>query len=214
MSEGSTLSNRDPDHVTFARVEREMRIAPAARLAIAALAWAVAACATGPSPASPGPGLVAAPVGNTTDGPFTLEIRATKAVYSSEDPVVVTATLTYTGPDASAVISHGYGSPISIGVVEPVDGLSMGTGWRLSCSTSTLDRGVPVSTSFHKSGDSTEMPIPSLMAIINDPRMPSGVWHFYVEALFSEGAGCSRDGPKHDFRAELALQVSPGSGTP
>lgn len=102
---------------------------------------------------------------------------------------------------------------MAIGVAEPVDGISMGVGWRLSCDASTLRRGVAVSTTFHKSGDSSGMSIPSFMAIIQDPRMPAGTWHFYVEALFYEGGGCGVDGSKHDFRAELAVQVSPGTGT-
>lgn len=186
-------------------------MAPRIGMAMALLALAAAACSTGPS-ASPTPGSIALPVGRAADGPFVLEIRATKAVYSAEDPVVVTATLTYVGPAGAVQISHGFGSPMAIGVVEPVDGISMGSGWRLSCDGSDLERGVAVSTSFHKSGDSSGMSIPSFMAIIQDPRMPPGTWHFYVEALFYEGGDCSLGGTKHDFRAELAVRVSPATG--
>ena len=175
------------------------------------LGWAVGP--QGIAVQSPGESQGVPPIGRTVDGPFTLEIQPAKAVFSSDEAVVVHATLTYAGQAASVLISHGHGSPMAIGVVEPVAGISMGAGWRLSCEPSILQRGVAVTTTFHKSGDSAGMSVPSFMAIINDPRMPAGTWHFYVEALFYEGRACSEGGPKHDIRAEVAVVVSPEGGS-
>lgn len=151
-----------------------------------------------------------APVGRATDGPFTLQIQSAKAVYAEREPIDLSATLTYNGPEASVTISHGHGSPIAFGIVEPVNGIQLSPSWLTSCESSTLERGIALTRAFAKSGGETSgaSPGPSVVAFMADPtvRLPAGVWHVFVQAEFSEGPTCGVS-HGHDMRAEVVVEV-------
>jgi hypothetical protein len=159
-----------------------------------AVSVAVAACQAGaPSVAS----------GRAVDGPFTVEISSAKSRYAAGEPIQVSATLTYTGPAPSVTISHAL-QTIGFGV----DGLLNGNVrpiWALSCGSTELQRGEPLTVPFAKTGG-TMTPDPSFDAFMSDRllRLPPGVWHVYAEAAFSEGR-CGQ--PGRDTRAEIVITV-------
>jgi hypothetical protein len=162
----------------------------------------------------PRPG--AAPVGRATDGPFTLEIRTAKSTHGEGEPIAVSATLTYKGADPSLTISHGHGSPMAFGIVEPVNGIQLSPSWLSSCERSSIDRGVGLTTTFAKSGGDTPTlsADPSVAAFMADPtlRLPAGIWHVFVQAVFSEGPDCDVS-RSYDIRAEIAIEVQAATST-
>ena len=151
-------------------------------------------------------------VSTTQSGDFELTVRATKGRYVAGEPIEISAMLTYLGQEATVRIAHGNGSPMSFGIVEPVNGLTLSPSWRASCEQSELTRGVPLDKAFAKSGGFSG----------DDPRaaewerfyaepalmLPVGTWHPYVSAQFSSGS-CSANGM--GLRAEIEIEVVPGS---
>jgi hypothetical protein len=162
---------------------------------------------------APRPG--GAVVGRATEGPFTLEIRSAKAAYAPDESIDIRATLTYDGPAASITISHGHGSPMSFGIVEPVNGIQLSPAWEASCEPTTLARDASLSQPFAKSGaeTSSSSPDPSIRAFMADPelRLPAGTWHVYVQAWFAEGVDCGSPGKQYTMRADLVIDVRPAS---
>jgi hypothetical protein len=166
----------------------------------------------------------AAAVGRASDGPFTLEITSTKSVYGAGEPIEISATLTYGGPEASVDISHGHLTPLGFGIVEAVNGITLAPAWRLSCESTTLVRDVRLTHGFTKSGGSSGSD-PSFQAFMEDPvlRLPRGTWHVYAVASFAEGS-CGGQAPRmswvsghgarsapHDLRAEIVIDVGSAS---
>ena len=142
-------------------------------------------------------------VGRSVDGPFTLEITVSNREYVAGAQIPVTASLTYTGPEASVRIGHalqviGFGvDGLFGGAVHPI--------WALMCAASDLQRGEPLVVPFAKTGAALT-PNPSFMAYEADPvlRLPPGTWHVYAVASFSEQP-CG-DSPL-DMRAEIVITV-------
>ncbi len=142
------------------------------------------------------------------DGPFELTITSAKSRYALREPVEVTASLTYQGPEGSVSIAHGLGSPMAFGVIERVDGLFLVPAWRQSCEPSVLVRDVPLERPFAKSGSfSGDNPAASnAEGFFEDPTLvlPAGTWHLYVVADFGVG-DCGVD--RHLLRADLVIVV-------
>jgi hypothetical protein len=144
-------------------------------------------------------------VGRAVDGPFTLEITVPNREYVAGAGIPVTASLTYTGPEASVRIGHAL-QVIGFGVDEFLGG-AIRPIWAFKCGSSLLQRGVPLVVPFAKTGGMLT-PNPSFMAYFADPvlRLPPGTWHVYAEASFSE-QGCNDIG--RDMRAEVVITVTP-----
>ncbi|HEX5590406.1 MAG TPA: hypothetical protein VFX65_08975 [Candidatus Limnocylindrales bacterium] len=144
----------------------------------------------------------------TTDGRFSLTIRAERDRYQPTDEIRIDASLVYTGPDPEITIFHGHGSPLGFGIVEPVHGLELTPGWLLSCERSIVKRDVPISRPFGKSGGfgASDPQVEEKRRFLQDPilRLPAGTWHVYAVAEFSLG-DCG--GEQNSLRAELTLEV-------
>lgn len=146
---------------------------------------------------------------STRSGDFQLEIQSDKAWYLPGEPIQIQASLTYVGPHPTIRITHGFGSPMSFGILEPVNGLDLSPRWRLSCDESDLTRDVPLERTFVKTGGfSGDHPKASEFdAFFSDPllTLPVGVWHPFVQATFSIG-DC---GGSASVRAEIEIEVVP-----
>ena len=166
----------------------------------------------------------AAPTGSvsatTVQGPFELTIRSAKGQYAPGEPIVVNATLTYLGPDATLDISHDGGTegprtPIRFGIEEPVIGnLVIGPMSDLVCAGSTLQRDIPVAEGFAKTGAFTgEDPLASAYeGFFKDPvlRLLAGTWHVYAVAAFGLGHGC--DGHSVKLTATVTIVIPDAGG--
>ena len=162
--------------------------------------------------ATEGPPVVA----TVRDGAFDLTITSAKARYVLGEPIDVTASVTFRGPEGSVSIFHGHGSPMAFGVIERVGGLFLTPAWRLSCEPSVLEKDVPLVRPFAKSGSfSGDNPAATdASGFFEDPTLvlPAGIWHLYVVADFGVG-DCGQD--RHLMRVdlEIGVQVTP-EGTP
>ena len=144
----------------------------------------------------------------TIAGDFQLTIRATKARYAPDEPIEISASLTYLGGDESVQLWHGGGSPMAFGIREPVNGLTLSPSWRLSCTPTELVRKGSIEQAFTKSGgfDGTDPHAVEWRAFFDEPRLflPEGTWHPYVQATFSVG-GCGAGNVR--FRVQLEIEV-------
>jgi hypothetical protein len=152
-------------------------------------------------PLSPGVNNTNGPVvATTTDGPFELTIRSTKARYAPSEPIDIDASLTYLGGD-EALIRHAQGAsmpginaqrpggPIGFGTREPVVGdLRLSPSWRESCEQTNLPGGQPLTIPFEKSaawsGDDPRSQ--DYSQYLRDPvlRLQAGTWNVYAVAEF------------------------------
>jgi hypothetical protein len=149
-------------------------------------------------------------------GPFTLTIESDSDRYLPSDAVSVRASLTYAGPEAQIQISHGQGTPLGFGIVEPVSGFQLSPAWRLSCETSALVRGAPLTQAFIKSGDSTggTPDTSALNSFFTDPtlRLPPGTWHVYAVTDFTIGDCGGPPTPRYEMRSGITIVVPDASG--
>ncbi len=169
-------------------------------------------------PFAPGATDANGPVVTTArSGDFELSIRSAKARYTPAEPIEISASLTYSGPESSIEIGHALGasgSPLAFGVVEPVLGdLQLGPGWDEACARSTLAAGQPMTVAFQKSAGwpSDDPRSDEYRAFVLDPilRLTEGTWHPYAIAEFSVG-DCSAD--PIQMRAEITLEIGgPGA---
>lgn len=138
------------------------------------------------------------------DGPFVLEISSPQSGYAAGEAIPISATLTYTGPEATVTVSHAL-QVIGFGVDGFLDG-SVRPIFAFKCASTQLQRGESLTVGFAKTG-ATMTPDPSFDAFMADPmlRLPPGTWHVYADAEFSEG-GCGQ--PGHQIRAEIVITVS------
>jgi hypothetical protein len=150
-----------------------------------------------------------APVATDRDGDFELTLRAGKARYTSDEPIDVSASLTYLGSLASIEIDHDSGGPILFGIREKVFGqIDVTPVSLLMCRRTTLDRNLPLQVSFKKSGGfSGDSPdAKRFKAWILDPafHLPVGTWHLYASAQ----SPCMGPGPQFSTSAEIVIVVS------
>jgi hypothetical protein len=142
-------------------------------------------------------------------GPYRLTITSVHGRYRAGDPISISATLEYTGPDPSIIVPHDSEGPVQFGLVEPVGEIGLGPASRLVCGHTTMDRGTPISIPFRKSGGA---PNPSDRAAISsffaDPalHLPPGTWHVFADADLNIAA-CGGTGPDYPLRATIQIEV-------
>jgi hypothetical protein len=163
--------------------------------------------ATSPTP-SAGPS--SSPIRNeTTDGTFSLALAAAPAVAEADEPLDVTASLTYLGPEARTTIHHG-GSVITFWL-EEVDGRRvMDAASTLECRWSELVAGEPLHRAFSKSGSPTDDPAAGFdRAWYQDPRLvlPTGGWRISAFAS-AEQTDCGVD--PRGLATSVDITVRPG----
>jgi hypothetical protein len=142
------------------------------------------------------------------DGQFVLTISSTKARYAVGEPIDIRASFTYEGSSNTRISTAGSG-PLGFGIVEPVQGLALSPGWRLSCLTQEIPPGYSTEKPFGKTGgvDGNDPDHDAKLAFLQDPilRLPVGTWHVYAVAHFST-VECGEDAP--DLRAEIEIEVA------
>jgi hypothetical protein len=147
------------------------------------------------------------PISATTRvGDFELTFRSEKARYATGEPVGLSASLTYVGPKPLVRIHHAYMTPLGFGFTEPVNGVQLSPGWRMSCETEELLQGLPLVRGFRKSGGDNG-DTPGFLPFMNDPNLvlPAGRWHAYAVAYF--GTGECGGGESFELRADLTIEV-------
>lgn len=219
----------DPVHVGAVEARHRVRMAwmtPLAALVVIVVVGSLVGSGDTPGATSEPGGTAGSLIAADSDGDFTLTLRSAKAVYRPNEPIDMTASLTFGGPAAGAQIAHGLGAnggPLGFGILEPVAvpgvGLiQLGGGYRLACVESTLRRDAPITSPYAKGGTPVQDPpdgptFEELQAYMADRvlRLPAGTWHVYAIARFSTG-GCA--GQKYELRAELTIEVAPGAPLP
>ena len=208
-------------------VQSEVKSGPASRsLHLTGYLAATAAVAVvlilgallGPGPFR-GPGTDnGAAIGESKDGPFDLMIRSPKAAYEQNEPIQITGSLMYNGPQTAVGIAHALGAdegPLVFSIDEPVLGdLRLATVVPQPCLHSELRRDVPLAASFAKGGvwDGDDPQASAYLAYVQDPvlRLPPGTWHARVTASFSVGDCSSND--RHEMNATVTIVVSDETG--
>jgi len=182
---------------------------PIALLATSIVVLLAAACSAGqPSPS-------AAPLptsASVSDAAFTLELGAPRTTWHADEPITVTATLTWLGPDASVEV-FGSGEGVVSFDLEQTDGpLDVGAAVTADCGPHAMTRGQAATIPFVKSGGYTaEDPVASAKAsYLSDPqlRLPAG--SYVVRAVLDGWIGtCGADGTEHRLSVDLPLTVTP-----
>ena len=185
------------------------RFAPHAVAAIALLAIAIfgiQALANAP------------PSGSDSDSDFTLSITASRATYAEGEEVLLTTTLTYSGPEPSVTVS----GPGIIAFSEareggPVIGPSSNADWcrpprHPSPSVMTLERRVPHAFAFHKSGwwgpdDPNADLMEAFFSDLDTLTLPAGTWRITAHSDFSISPNCAE--PTVHLAANLTVVVAP-----
>lgn len=109
-------------------------------------------------------------------GDFELRLAASKRVFLSTEPAIVTASLLYVGPErAATVYVHGWRA-VSFDL--PSLGVALEPRGRWPCDELQLQRGVPLALAMQRPGDDA-------VGI----RLPANVWHVSASAAIY-GASC------------------------
>lgn len=175
-----------------------MRRAPVAFAMLAAMLLA------GCSPLPGGPGVEA----RDADETFELVLRVGSARYAVNQPIDLTATLSYLGPDPGVDLV-GSGSGLIAYRARQLDGrLDIGGTSTADCQTYRLDRGRPIVERYSKSGGwSNDDPDAAFYRVFfADPvfRLPRGRWRISATAGFAvEECG----GVIHGLAAEVTIVV-------
>jgi hypothetical protein len=150
-------------------------------------------------------------VGRGTEGPFAIELRAPRRVYSESEVIGVTGAFMYSGDTPVEV----QGLKLAYSIAEPVYGISVGDISTLECGHQVLRPGERLTSLFHQSGGlSGDDPLRGLKrAYLNEPvfTLPPGTWHLRYGASLFEGR-CSTDTPKRTLSAEIEIVVVPADG--
>jgi hypothetical protein len=197
----------DPVHGSAVAARQAVRLAWITPLVVivvailgASLLWPARQSAPGATPSSRPTGTP--PVGTGTeppvsadrDGDFDLVLRSGKALYAPNEPIDVSAALTYRGVAGSIEIKHDSSGPIMFGIREKVFGeINVGAISILMWDRTTFERGVPIVSPFVKGGGFTSDGPNAAMyrAWLQDPvlRLPEGTWHLYAAAAGSTLTG-------------------------
>ena len=191
----------DPVHASAVRARQQLRLLWLTPL-VALVAVALIGGLVGSGALNLGNGRLSA---TTRVGDFVLTFTSAKATYAQGEAIDLSASLTYDGPDPAVRIAHAHLTPLGFGIVEPINGVRLSPGWRLSCELEDLTKGIPLERGFRKSGgDSTSNP--NFIPFMNDPqlKLPVGTWHAYAVAEFGLGE-CG--GPSVSIRADLTIEV-------
>ncbi|HYN64214.1 MAG TPA: hypothetical protein VES36_06375 [Candidatus Limnocylindrales bacterium] len=144
------------------------------------------------------------------EGDFVLRITAPHSSWATDEPIAVSATLTYDGALEEIELGASGSGPIAFSVVELEGTRAMKAGWDQDCAQHRLMRNQPLLKPYAKSGawsggDPNEAFYREFFA---DPefRLPAGRWDVSAETLFSVGE-CSADNV--EMRATIVLDVKP-----
>lgn len=211
----------DPVHRSAVTVRQSVRLAWITPLVVIVVAIVGVSALNGPvsqptpgATPSPGPSATSAaaerqpPVAVDRDGDFELILRAGKPLYAPNEPIDVSASLTYRGTPGSVEISTDSGGPIMFGIRERVYGeIRLGGLSLLTCKRSTLTRDEPVVAPFKKSGsfDGEHPQADQFRAFFEDPqlRLPEGTWHLYAVS----GGPCLGTEPQFQLNTEIEIVV-------
>jgi hypothetical protein len=147
------------------------------------------------------------------DDSFELVFAAAKTRYLPNEPIDISASLTYLGPLASVEVGHDSSGPVAFGIREKVFGeISVGTVSILMFGRTTFAAGEPLVVPFRKGGgfDGDHPDAEKFKAWILDPelRLPAGTWHLYARATGGGGGG-AQGSPAFDLKTEITIVVSP-----
>jgi hypothetical protein len=175
--------------------------APSASDAVAASPSASAAASSGPVTSS------------ADDGMFRLELRTPKGRYTDLDAIEPVATITYLGPDAVAIVTHG-AKPVGFRI-EQLDGKRvMDGGMDSVCTSSVLDKDRPIDGPFEKAGQPTDDTVLGFDAAwYGDKtlRLPPGDWRITATLQVTTG-GCG--GTEHTLNVSNDIHVVPAERGP
>jgi hypothetical protein len=150
----------------------------------------------------------AGPVARDADQSFELLLRVGSTRYTANQPIDVSATLSYLGPEAGIDLV-GSGSGLIGFTAKQLDGrLDITGGHTDDCRTYRLDRAQPMVVPYAKSGGwSNDDPDAAFYrAFFADPvfRLPRGRWQISATAAFTVGE-CG--GPSHALDAAVTIVV-------
>ena len=183
-------------------------------VAVAGLAGRMPGAPVASPSASASTSLTAAPivpvVGSANDGTFRLDIRADADRYDPNDPIGVSATLTYLGPAATFTVGT---SPdiVNFGVEEIGGNRRVDPVWRLDCTSVTYKQDQGVDYPFVKSGgyDPSDPKDAFVRQYMNDAngvqlRLPAGQWRIFATTDLMDGT-CP--GAEHRLTASVTVVV-------
>ena len=168
----------------------------------------------------PGPAespLPSDPVVDTdTEGPYTLELQAPRAVYMENEPIDLRGTFVYSG---DRDVAARYFWPHTFSIREPVHGLTLlaehviTTDWVPCPPIAVLRPGERYEGKFAVTGFSPSPPTEEQSAFLADPelRLPPGTWHLQVRAEVIGGGSCGVNAttapPAADTKLEAEIEV-------
>ncbi len=168
----------------------------------------LAACGSGELPTDPPADLPRSNVA-VADG-FTLAVTVDEPIVPAGDPIVVEASLAFTGP-GDATLSGSGGGPVAFSVTRPSDGLTSGEpAWTDDCVPVEFPAGEAKRYPFQKSGgfSGDEPNAGFLREYFSQPELilPVGRWRVDVVAVGAIGENCS--GPALDLRTWIEVEVT------
>lgn len=167
-------------------------------------------------------------VDSDADGPFSLQLRSPRAVYTENEPIDVQGKFTYSGIEEISVRSDAF-CPLTFSIGEPVYGLTTLGGCAIASvgyigcpPNQVLSPGEQVASKFAISGFSPSPASPESTeqqrAWLADPvlRLPPGTWHFLVQSSLMPGP-CGGPGSTSapmetiELSAEIEIMVLPAA---
>jgi hypothetical protein len=190
---------------------------PALMFATAASAFVLAVLVIGQLPdrstggATPSPSAAAEGVSvSARNGDFVLTLSSPRSMWSSENGIEITATLSYLGDEPEVEIGGG-GGPVVFSLVQLEGGNAvLGGGQDLPCLRYPLGPDAPLVWPFQKAGAVNDRP-PFDLAFFQDPELhlPPGRWE--VRAVLQYGIGDCSD---LELIASIQLDVLEAEGSP
>jgi hypothetical protein len=150
--------------------------------------------------------------GEDADREFRLTISADQGRYRAGQPIDVSATLTYLGPNVGIVVG-GSGTGLVGFALERKEqpAFRIEPAGTSDCRPYQMQRGVAVAHPFMKTGGfADEDPLAGFFrAYFASPelRLPAGTWTISAVANFLGSADC--DGPEHALNASVTVAVEP-----
>jgi hypothetical protein len=150
----------------------------------------------------------AGPMARDADESFELLLQVGSTRYTANQPIDLSATLAYLGPEAGIDLA-GSGSGLISFSAKQLDGrLQIGGAQTSDCKAYRLNRGQPLEVPYMKSGAwSNDDPDAAFyQAFFKDPvfRLPPGRWQIFATAEFYEKE-CP--GESHGLGADLTIVV-------
>lgn len=157
----------------------------------------------------------------TDDGTFQLSIRADSDRYEPDQPMTITATITYLGPEASIDVRTG-GAIVWFGIEEVGGTRRIDPVLFASCGRATYQRDVSVTYPFDKSAainpsDPNVAFVRQFMGIVDnrpDPvvTLPTGTWRISASTYLSEDSTCTESG--HTLTTSVTVSVQGDAASP